>query len=473
MRHFIGKTTLFLLTLLAASAGLVGCAGSQTEKAKALVEQGCKDYYDSDIIGALNHLQAAMDAARKEGNDEAYFTAGVYMVMTYELTGRSEDAYELLKSLDYMENTQPETFASQYYYRMKALFLAKIDGDFEASATCGKEVIELDRRLYPQDTAYVYIELANLGETYLMGQDYEHLQEVVDEFERSKPMDYGLYLVGYCYLKSSLLYHHAAYDSAYHYAERGVEYSRQYDAADNEILQLRLLCSIDSLRADMENYMRHRNELEARTTQLRGTQVNYQIAALKGKIQLEQKEFENRRTRTMHVVIIAAMVLVIIALVIVIHALRRAAETRRRMAEVEKQRLDTEIERQRLERELLELKMRQNEEKLDHAYKHNVSMSIQLAEIAKNSDSIDKLSALELNLREQQADFLERVKARFPQLTDNDVRLAGFIRMNIKTQAMATALGISVSSLNTARYRLRKKLGLAPEDDLKRFVDGI
>lgn len=466
------QSLLWLAILLMASL-LTSCQRSDTESVSELLMKGRQAYYDSNIIDALYYLQTAMTAAQAVGDEEAHFAAGVYMVMTYELTGRSEDAYNLLKTLNYLETKDIESYASQYYYRMKALFLAKIDHDYAASVDCCRRVIELDRRLYPNDTAFVFTELSNLGETYLMAGDYGHVAETVDEIERTMPAAEGVYQAGYCYLKSSLLYHQGDLDAAYAVAQRGLQYCRKHDAADNEILQLRLLCSIDSMNDHIADYIGHRNQLDSLTAQLRGTQVNYQIAALKGKQQLEQKEYENRRSRTLHVVIIVAMVLVIVALAVTIGALRRNARTQRRMAEVERRRLDAEIARQQLEKELLDLKMRQNAEKLYQAYKNNVSMSQQIVELADNADALSKLHALEATLHEQQADFMERLRQRFPRLTDNDIRLAGFIRMNVKTQIIATALGISAASMNTARYRLRKKLGLQADDDLKHFIDAL
>lgn len=58
----------------------------------------------------------------------------------------------------------------------------------------------------------------------------------------------------------------------------------------------------------------------------------------------------------------------------------------------------------------------------------------------------------------------------FPGLTQNDFRLIALIRLNLTTRETSTVLGISPDSVKTARYRLRKKLGLESGENLLDFL---
>jgi ligand-binding sensor domain-containing protein len=69
--------------------------------------------------------------------------------------------------------------------------------------------------------------------------------------------------------------------------------------------------------------------------------------------------------------------------------------------------------------------------------------------------------------------FADSLKARFPELTHYDLRLCTLYRIGIPTKNIAEAMGISQTSVKMARYRLRKKLGLAPEDDINEFFQNI
>jgi DNA-binding CsgD family transcriptional regulator len=75
------------------------------------------------------------------------------------------------------------------------------------------------------------------------------------------------------------------------------------------------------------------------------------------------------------------------------------------------------------------------------------------------------------NLQGEQVhrNFFAELKIKYPTLTQAETRLAALVRLSITTREMANMLGISVDSANKARYRLRKKLGLQPEQDLQQI----
>jgi ligand-binding sensor domain-containing protein len=66
--------------------------------------------------------------------------------------------------------------------------------------------------------------------------------------------------------------------------------------------------------------------------------------------------------------------------------------------------------------------------------------------------------------------FTDSLKSRFPELTSNDLRLCALYRTGIPTKDIAEAMGISQTSVKMARYRLRKKLSLSPEEDIHEFL---
>lgn len=60
-------------------------------------------------------------------------------------------------------------------------------------------------------------------------------------------------------------------------------------------------------------------------------------------------------------------------------------------------------------------------------------------------------------------DFLDRLKLQYQELTINDLRLCALIRLNLTTKEIASILNITVPSLRTTKYRLRKKILLKNE----------
>ncbi|WP_418602159.1 triple tyrosine motif-containing protein [Hwangdonia sp.] len=67
-------------------------------------------------------------------------------------------------------------------------------------------------------------------------------------------------------------------------------------------------------------------------------------------------------------------------------------------------------------------------------------------------------------------DFLEKIKNSHPDLTPNDLRFCAYLRLNLSSKEMAPLLNISIKSVETKRYRLRKKLGLEHDDGLVDYI---
>jgi inorganic phosphate transporter, PiT family len=67
-------------------------------------------------------------------------------------------------------------------------------------------------------------------------------------------------------------------------------------------------------------------------------------------------------------------------------------------------------------------------------------------------------------------DFQMKLEDRFPDLTDNEKRLATLLRLNFSSKEIATFMNITPKSVEIARYRLRKKLELKSGDNLTQFL---
>ncbi|WP_245547688.1 hypothetical protein [Galbibacter orientalis] len=67
--------------------------------------------------------------------------------------------------------------------------------------------------------------------------------------------------------------------------------------------------------------------------------------------------------------------------------------------------------------------------------------------------------------------FYDSLKEKFPHLTQTDQKICALVRLNFPSKDMARLLGISVESVHTSRYRLRKKLNLRREDNLEDFIN--
>ena len=87
-----------------------------------------------------------------------------------------------------------------------------------------------------------------------------------------------------------------------------------------------------------------------------------------------------------------------------------------------------------------------------------------------HSEGLEKFYAKTETLHK---DFNARLIDKYPQLTPQERRLATLLRLGFSTKYMASLLGISESSVEVGRHRMRKKLGLARKDKLTDFIKNI
>ncbi|MBK9530623.1 MAG: transcriptional regulator [Chitinophagaceae bacterium] len=71
------------------------------------------------------------------------------------------------------------------------------------------------------------------------------------------------------------------------------------------------------------------------------------------------------------------------------------------------------------------------------------------------------------------SDFISALKEKHPGISNNEVKLCAYLRMNLSTKEIAQLMNISVRGVEVSRYRLRKKLELATEVSLFDYLISI
>ena len=177
--------------------------------------------------------------------------------------------------------------------------------------------------------------------------------------------------------------------------------------------------------------------------------------------------------------------------------MRQAAKIRRQQAEYE-------LEKQKLKNEQLEteLKHRQSEigdstmnlmRKNDMLHSLDIKLS-ELSESVRREDAKAKITQsirdirheVQANINDDEGwekfkenfdlvydNFMKRLTAQFPDLKKNDLKLCAYLRMGLSSKEIASLLNMSVRSIETARYRLRKKLGIGQGDNLSEFIQSL
>ncbi|MFV0328817.1 MAG: triple tyrosine motif-containing protein [Dysgonomonas sp.] len=86
-----------------------------------------------------------------------------------------------------------------------------------------------------------------------------------------------------------------------------------------------------------------------------------------------------------------------------------------------------------------------------------------------NLNTEDDWKTFLLKFEEKHTGFFKKMKALYPQLTNNDLRLCACLKLNLETKEIASLMNLSIRAVENSRYRLRKKLNLLPSQNLNEF----
>lgn len=437
---------------------------------RALLEKGINEVNRNNLPLAFSSLQQAMTALKEENDSDRMFEATVYISLLYDQIGRRDRAYDILKKTSYRDVPNYKDYASQYYLRLMGHYKAAIDRDYAAAESFTQRAIEFSREKYPGDAMYMYVDMANLAETYITAGQPGKARRLLDSLQRMGKADHQLYMSEVCYCRGLLAMGDGDTDSAARHLEASVAYSRKYNAFDNEMASLNLLAKIDSANNDLPGYIAHRTAYDSLRERVKGKEIHYKIEMLREQHKVDMLSQESaRRTMSMRLALCVMFSLIAAMLAAIIY-IYKDSKTKQKLGRLERQRLDDAVERERLEKELLQLKMKQQGEMLDHTYKENIVMGMKLAEQGAGSESV---KPMERALKEMDKDFIHKVETLFPMLSRNDIRLMSLIRMELPSGEISKILNITMDSLHKSRYRLRKKLGLGGGQSLEAFINSI
>ena len=88
-------------------------------------------------------------------------------------------------------------------------------------------------------------------------------------------------------------------------------------------------------------------------------------------------------------------------------------------------------------------------------------------------DNNDEWEQLKLHFDAVFIGFYDKILAKSPSLTETELRHCMFIKLHIQTKEIARILNVDPRSVQTARYRIKKKLHLTEDQDLRSFLIAI
>jgi DNA-binding NarL/FixJ family response regulator len=114
-------------------------------------------------------------------------------------------------------------------------------------------------------------------------------------------------------------------------------------------------------------------------------------------------------------------------------------------------------------------------EEVDEITKQNASTKFQWREVSRILGDYQEAqdNNFSVLIEELHQEFLAKLNKEHPNLTTYDQRLCVYLKSGLSTREMAEMMNVLPSSVNVSRSRLRKKLNLAPKEDLYKFLKKI
>lgn len=232
----------------------------------------------------------------------------------------------------------------------------------------------------------------------------------------------------------------------------------------------------DSAFKYYKSYIVYKDSLESRKNETNLQKIKYEYGL---KRDVEQQNWRNTR----NVLIMSFVFLLMVCVIIFFILQNKKNKLMVRNIELENKNLGYQLDH----------KKREITTKLMYIQKKNEAIS-SIAERLKDStpgfmvknqaiinDVVKELSAntndnnwkeFELRFEEVHPGFFKNLLKAYPTLTQNEQRLCAYLKLNMSTKDIAKILYLSVNSVISARYRLRKKLGLNnSEADITKFLD--
>ena len=84
-----------------------------------------------------------------------------------------------------------------------------------------------------------------------------------------------------------------------------------------------------------------------------------------------------------------------------------------------------------------------------------------------------KTGLIQENISQVNQEFYSKLNDTFPKLTKSESELCGLLRLNLSNKEIAALKNVTPASVKMGRYRLRKKLGLSPDENIYAFLQKL
>jgi len=316
----------------------------------------------------------------------------------------------------------------------------------------------------------------NLGKLGIEMNDYNSAYKYLEESLEFRIKINDKYGITKTYIFLSLYYKDTKqFEKAIDYANKALEISQETKAI---LVMQNAANMLSDIYFEMKNYeksLEFFRQYKTYNDSLLNDKKYSEIAKLQlqYKFEIEKKENEVRQQKIrFRYILVSSSLLLGLTILGLLFFLSRS---RNRRIRLEKEKLESEMMVKNKELTTNVMYLLQKNELIDGISQRLLSLKAKLSD--DNRQALQKIifdlqsitdkevwEEFEIRFQNVHEDFYRNLKAKFPDLTPSEIKLAAFLRLNMTSKDIASITGQSINSLENARYRLRKKLGITNQD---------
>lgn len=211
-------------------------------------------------------------------------------------------------------------------------------------------------------------------------------------------------------------------------------------------------------------------------------QIEYQLDKKNHQIQTQEKLIAQKEHNLLLVILIGGLIAVILIIVILFVFITRRNKVKLLQKQAENLRQELELKNKELVCNVRSIYVKnQVINKVARKLSRDVAKNNADNTMAINSvihelkNNLDDTGWKEFETRFSQVhqSFYQNLHDKFPQLTDNDRKLAAMLKLGLSSKEIASITMTRPESVDTARSRLRKKMGLSSDVGLGEFLNEV
>lgn len=415
--------------------------GSDKDLARVYNTLGSVYKYQKHYKKALAYYMKSLDIYKKNGNTRSIAFSYNYIGIIYNNLEEYDVALDYyMKSVEIKKNYAASRTSLSTQYNNIAMVYAKINQFDKAHAYIQKSLILLDEN---KDSKEFCSRYNTLGFIYYRNKEYGSA-----EYYYKKALDLSKQLGILIDINSNYHYlYKIAEQNNKH--EKALDYFKLYKVTSDSLFnisQARRIVNIES---------------------------SYKVDK-----QLKDREIALQKAKNSNVIMFSSLLisLVIVVFLLVFISMRnKKNKLRQEKMNLEKHILEENMICQKKELTSTMISLREKSNFMDEVaseFKSALNLSpnkrekavrdvVKNIELNKNNSIFDEL---DYRFEQLNSDFFKSLTTTFPNLTNNERKLIAFLKLDLNTKEISFITKQTPHSINVARTRLRKKLGIANTD---------